>query len=53
MVSRQNVQQDKNEKTHYLAEVAGYMCSDVLLKRALEALIVGLPDSKELPRPAN
>lgn len=52
MVSRLNVQEDKNETTHYLAEVTGYVGNDVLLERALEALIVGLPDSEERPRPA-
>lgn len=50
MVSRLNVQEDKNETTHYLEEVAGYMGNDVLLERAL-LFAESLPDSEELPRP--
>jgi hypothetical protein len=35
-------------ETHHLAEVSFDVRSDVLLKRALEALVVRLPDSEEL-----
>jgi len=39
-------------ETHHLAEVPFDVRSDVLLQRALEALVVRLPDGEELRRAA-